>query len=243
MAKFGKWIGGGLGWAFMGPLGGLIGFAVGSILDKQDAPTTESRTYRRGTTYRGDFMTSLIVLIAALMKADGKVLKSELDYVKANLERNFGVQSAAEAVILLRDILKQDIPVEEISQQISRHMDYSSRLQLLHLLFGVSKADGHVSVQEMKVIERISYYMGIRSNDLQSIKSLFYDDLNAAYTILEITQDASDEEVRKAYRKMAVKYHPDKVSYLGEDIKEKAKEKFQKLNEAYEKIKKSRGIS
>lgn len=244
MAKFGKWIGGGLGWAFGGPIGGIIGFAVGSMLDGGNVTSEISRgTSRPGQTTRGDFLSSLVVLVAAVMKADGKVVKSELDFVKANFQASFGAESANEAIQILRDVLKKDIPVEQVSKQIAAHMDYSSRLQLLHLLFGVSKADGQVDESEVKVIERISYYLGINSADLQSLKATFYKDINSAYTILEIDSNASDDELKKAYRKMAVKYHPDKVAYLGDDIKEKAKEKFQKLNAAYEQIKKTRGIS
>lgn len=243
MAGFGKWIGTGLGWAFMGPIGGLIGFALGAVLDKDGVGTVGRTSQHIGSTTQGDFKSALIVLVASVMKADGKILKSELDYVKANFNQSFGPQASQEAIQILRDLLKQNIPVEQVSRQIRQHMDYSSRLQLLHFLFGISQADGHVSDSELKVIERISYYLGIRSDDLHSIKATFYDDLSSAYTMLEITANASDEEVKKAYRKMAVKYHPDKVAYLGDDIKTKANEKFQKLNGAYEKIKKARGIS
>jgi DnaJ like chaperone protein len=59
---------------------------------------------------------------------------------------------------------------------------------------------------------------------------------------LEIDSSATDDEVKKAYRKQAMKHHPDKVSHLGEEIRKAAEEKFQKLNEAYERIKSARGI-
>ncbi|MDD3384985.1 MAG: DnaJ domain-containing protein [Bacteroidales bacterium] len=243
MAKFGKWIGGGLGWAFLGPLGGLLGFALGAMLDNQQ-PGNQKTTYQRHTrTTQGDFLSSLIVLIAAVMKSDGRVLKSELDFVKNYLIQSFGISAAQEAILLLRDVLEQNIPTDEISRQIARYMDYSSRLQLMHLLYGVCQADGMVSDLEVKTVERIAYHMGIRSEDFQSLKGMREETLESAYAVLEVNPDATDEELKKAYRKMAVKYHPDKVAYLGEEIRASANEKFQKLNQAWEKIKKARGIN
>lgn len=242
MAKFGKWLAGGLGWAFLGPIGGLIGFALGSMVDGQDGVFNQGNT-RIGTTTQGDFISSLVVLIAAVMKSDGRVLKSELDFVKDFFIRSFGQEQAQQATLLLRNVLDQNIPVEEVSRQIGQRMDYSARLQLIHLLFGISKADGLVSLEELKTVERIAYYLGIKTEDFNSIKALFSDNLESAYAALEISPDALDEEIKKAYRKMAVKYHPDKVAYLGEELKNKANEKFQQLNAAYEKIKKARGLN
>jgi DnaJ like chaperone protein len=242
MAKFSKWIAGGLGWAFLGPIGGLIGFALGAMVDGQEG--VGPKGYQRpGATTQGDFISSLVVLIAAVMKSDKRVLKSELDYVKDFFVRSFGIEQAQQATLLLKNILEQSIPVEEVSRQISQHMNYSTRLELIHLLFGLSKADGLVSPEELKEVERIAYYMGIKTEDFNSIKALFSDNLDSAYAALEINPNATDEEIKKAYRKMAVKYHPDKVAYLGEDLKNKANEKFQQLNSAYDRIKKSRGLN
>jgi DnaJ like chaperone protein len=243
MAKFNKWLGGGLGWAFLGPLGGLLGFALGAMLDGKDNDPVFEGQRGSGATTKGDFLSSLIVLIAAVMKSDGRVLKSELDFVKQYFVQSFGQQTAMEALQVLKKVLDQNIPVEGISRQIGQHMDYGTRLQLIQLLFGISKADGLVSEEEQKTVERISYYMGISTEDFHSIRALFSDNLESAYEALEINSSATDDEVKKAYRKMAVKYHPDKVAYLGEDIKKKAHENFQMLNEAYEKIRKSRGMN
>jgi len=239
MGKFGKWIAGGLGWAFFGPLGGILGFALGSLMENVDAQ--QKSGYSMTTT--GSFAASLLVLIAAVMKADGKVLKSELNYVKKYFVQSFGEDSAAEAIHMLRDILKQNIPVQSVCIQIKQNLDYSSRLELIHLMLGVAKADGQVDAGELNTIALIARYLGISSNDFDSIQSMFVEDVNSAYKILEIAPTASDEEVKKAYRKMAVKYHPDKVSHLGEEFQQKAKEKFQRVNEAYEKIKKERGMN
>ncbi|NOZ46538.1 MAG: DnaJ domain-containing protein [Chlorobi bacterium] len=238
MAKFGKWISAGLGWAFFGPIGGILGFAIGSMFDgAEQRPITD----KTGTT-TGGYAMSLLVLVAAVMKADGKVLKSELDYVKKYFIQSFGSDAASEAMIMLRDILKQQIPLNDVSRQIKQNVDYSGRLQLLHFLFGIAAADGVIHPFELKTIEIISKNLGISQNDYNSIKSMFYDDVDSSYKILNIDKTASNEEIKKAYRKMAIKYHPDKVSYLGKEFQEKANEKFQKVNEAYEKIKKERGF-
>ena len=83
MAKFGKWIGGGLGWAIGGPIGAIFGFAIGSMVDGSgNVHSSRSPYSRAGRSTTGGYVSSLLVLVAATMKADGKVLKSELDYVK-----------------------------------------------------------------------------------------------------------------------------------------------------------------
>jgi DnaJ like chaperone protein len=186
---------------------------------------------------------SLLVLVAAVMKSDGKVVKSELDYVKQFFVRQFGEDPARHALLTLKDILKQDIPVKEVCLQIKDNMDYSSRLQLLHILFNVSLADTMIHPLEIQIIEKISSYLGVRSGDFLSIKNMFIPETDSSYKILEIERSATDEEVKKAYRKMAVKYHPDKVSHLGEDVRKSADEKFARVNEAYNKIKKERNMN
>jgi len=238
MGKFAKWVAGGLGWAVFGPIGGILGFALGSLLDTQEFIKT--KTYSATTT--GSFAMSLLVLVAAVMKADGKVLRSELDYVKKYFVQNFDEESAVEALKMLRDILNQNIPLQAVSVQIKQNLDYASRLQLIHFLMGVSIADGHIHPSEINTIALIANYMGISTKDFESIRSMFVEDTESSYKILEIEKSATDDEIKKAYRKMAVKYHPDKVSHLGDDFQHAAKEKFQKVNQAYEKVKKERNI-
>ncbi len=240
MGKYGKWIGGALGWAFGGPIGAILGFAFGSMLDGSSTSTVSET--RDTSTKKGDFVASLLVLTAAVMKADNKILRSELDYVKNFFNRQFGVKFAEQKILLLREILKQDIPLFDVCNQVKLYMDYESRLQLIHFLFGISSSDGQVHTNEIEVIEKIARYINISTSDFISIKAMFIEDTDSAYKILEVSPEATDDEIKKAFRKLAVKYHPDKVSHLGEEIQNSAKEKFQKLNAAYEKIKKQRGI-
>lgn len=237
--KFGKWIGGALGWAFGGPLGALFGFILGAALDGSSG----TREYIAGPTTQGDFKLALLALMAAVMKADNKHLKSELNYIKNAYNQLFGYSDTKEAMPLLKQLLNQDIPVRDICYQIKSHMDHAARLELFHLLFGLAMADNHYDPSEDAILHRIAYYMNISDKDFDSIKAMFVPDTNSAYRILEVSPNATDDEVRKAYRRMAMKYHPDRVAHLGEDVVKSANEKFQAVNKAYESIKNQRGMS
>jgi DnaJ like chaperone protein len=241
MGMFGKWIGGGLGWAVGGPIGALVGFLLGTVVDSAGtAIQGSSKSIQRTTT--GGYITSLLVLVAAVMKADGKVMRSELEYVKEFLRRNFGEESAAEATRLLRDLLEQQIPLSAVCSQIKMNMNYSARLQLLHFLYGIARADNELSPQELQLIHFIGQNIGIPDEDLESIKAMFVPNTDAAYKILEIEPAASEEEIKKAYRRMAMKYHPDKLVTMGEEIQKASEDKFRKVKEAYETIKKERNM-
>lgn len=188
-------------------------------------------------------MVSLLVLLGAVMKADKQLLKSELDYVKSFLRQQFNHQQTQEFMRLFKDIIKQDYPLRDVCRQIQRSMDHPSRLELIHVLFGLSKADGHVHPDEVKVIHTIARYLNINENDFVSIKAMFVKDTQSAYKILEIEKSATDSEVKKAYRKMASKYHPDKVAHLGDDLRKLAEEKFKAVSDAYQSIKKERSMA
>ncbi len=254
MGKYTKWIGGALGWAVGGPIGGLLGFAFGAMVGDTSLSAEQKRTRTQGTGYQkqyqkyrhhttsGDFAAGLLVLSAAVMKADGKMMKSELNFIRKFFVGNFGEAVAAEQMGILQELLKKEIPLRDVSSQIKYFMEHAMRLQMLHYLFGIAKADGHVHSSEVEVIEKIASYLGISKKDYESIRAMFYKDAESAYKILEIEHSATDKEVKKAYRHMANKYHPDKVSGLGESHRKASKEKFLKVQEAYETIKKERGM-
>lgn len=243
MGSFGKWIGGGLGWAFGGPIGALIGFTLGSMFDGSQNVNSSRSIGPNGTT-EGDFKLSLLVLMACIMKADGRVDKSELAVVKKFLVANFGEQGALDALQILKNLLEQDIDESQVAMQISQNLNYSSKLELLHLLFNIAYADGVVVASELATIQRISNIFRIDRLDFESIKAPYMKqvDQDWAYKSLEIEPSATVEEIKKAYRQMAKKYHPDKVNDLGEDVKKSATEKFRSVNEAYESLKKQRGF-
>jgi len=259
---FGKIFGAAIGWALTGGKwwGAVLGLFIGSAFDRT---TIKVSTGSKQTTV-GDFSTSLLILCAAVMKADGKVMRSELDFVKRFFTDQFGADHAQQQILELRELLKQEIAVKEVCTEISEHMDYHLRLQLLHILFGLAKSDDEMGQQEMDMIYTIAMHMGIGFKDYEALKAMFmfggyggqqqYSnsgqqqrrpnqmDSLSAYKILEIEQTATDDEVKKAYRKMAIKFHPDKVASLGEAHVKAATEKFQKVQEAYDLVCNIRGL-
>ena len=193
-----KWLFGGLGWVLTGgsPLGAIMGYAIGSMV-------SQPKSYRK--TQSGDFGVSMLVLFAAIMKADGELKKTELEFVKRFLIENFGRQYAKERMQLFKKILEQDINVQKICSQIKQHMNIHEKRQLVHILFGLSKADNDIHKSEINIISTISNSIGLSIKDLNSIKAMFVPNTDAAYQVLGVHSIASDSEIKAAYRKMAIK--------------------------------------
>ena len=259
-----KWIAGFLGWVSWGPIGALIGFAIGALLDSQlegirrltgNGSDTQDGTWQRTTTSRGytqneqrnSFMVSLLVLSSAVIKADGRTHPAELNHVRSFIRQNFGEAAVDDAMRILDGLNSQQVNIYEVGAQIAGYMNYSQRLQLFHYLDQIAQADGEFSASEKSVLEAIAGSIRLSSSDAASIIAMYYKDasyssVDAAYAILEISVTASDEEVKSAYRRMAMKHHPDKVAHLGPDVQRAATEQFRAINEAWERIKRSRGI-
>jgi len=238
MAGFGKWVGGAIGWALGGPIGGILGYQLGKFFSSG----VQIGERNQGGTRSGDFAMSLVVLSAAVMNADGKVLKSELNFVKKFLKINFGEVQADQLIILLKEALKQAVDVRGVADQIRMNMDHPKRMLLLQYLYGIANADGHVDKRELELIRLIARHLGISLKDVASIEEPFHSGTLNPYKVLEITETATDSEVKKAYRKLAIKFHPDKIGDLGEGPRKLAKERFLQVQGAYEQIKKSRGF-
>lgn len=257
-----KWLGATLGWSLGGPIGAIIGLALGSLGDvmsegglqtllgqgdsnRQDTKRQQNRTkpHQRPQTHSGDFEVSLLILAAVVIKADGKQDQRELDFVRQQFNSMYGEERANKAYKLFKKVsTQQNISTRQVCMQIQQMMDHASRLQLLHFLFGIAKADDIVTEDELRQIYTISGYLGISSRDYESIKAMFYNVRDNAYKILEIDKNVSVDEIKKAYRRMAKKYHPDKVEHLGEVHRKGAEDKFKQVQKAYEQLQKERGF-
>lgn len=238
MSGYGKWVGGAIGWALGGYIGGILGYQVGKLFSSG----FQIGERHQGGTRSGDFAMSLVVMSAAVMNADGKVLKSELNFVKKFLKMNFGEVQADQLILLLKEALKQEVDVRGVADQVRINMDHPKRILLLQYLYGIANADGHVDKRELELIRLIARHLGISLKDVASIEEPFHSGTLNPYKVLEITETATDAEVKKAYRKLAIKFHPDKIGDLGEGPRKLAKERFLQVQGAYEQIKKSRGF-
>lgn len=242
---YGKWISGALGWAVGGPIGAIFGFALGSYLEKDNSVV--QRGYTTGSRFsqteeRNSFLISLLVLSSAVMKADGKIMKSELDYVREFLKKNFGPDASLEATKYLKDLLGKEVDINKIGGQVRQYMNYEARIQLLHYLTGIARSDGAVTYAELVVLREIAAALAITSSESNAIFAMFDNGIEAAYKVLEVSPKATDTQVKQSYKYLAVKHHPDKVSHLGPDVQRAAEERFKNISEAYDKIKKERGI-
>ena len=255
---FGKWIGGFLGWSAFGPIGALIGFFVGAFFDEATDGQTprlssaglDSERQREGD--RNSFLLSLLVLAAYIIKADGRVMHSEMEVVRAMLRQNFGEKGAKEGEQILLQIFDEQKrlgdstfkeSIRQSCRQVAANVDYSGRLQLLNFLVAIARADGNVAQSEINALREVAGWMSLAASEVDSMLHLGGDSLDDAYKVLGVTPQATDEEIKKAYRRLALEHHPDRVAKLGEDIRKAAEKKFQEINAAKERIYKARGMS
>lgn len=191
---------------------------------------------------KGKFANNLLVLTAAVMKADGKVLKSELTFVKKFFLDQFPKNFAKVRIEMLKDVLKMDYPHVKAAKLILESMPLGQRKYLLEYLFQLAKADGAIVKKEVKVIDEIAKSMGYAGSGYETLKAKYIKIASQnEYAILGIKKDATTSEVKKAYRKLAKLNHPDKFANEDEKTRLKAKKSFQKIQKAYETIMKSRG--
>lgn len=241
--------------------GAIIGYFVGSGLDSLFAPKVKIHTQR---STRNDFLDSFLILAADVIKADGRFTRSELYYLKDYLVQSLGNEAAGLAMRRLQEIMKQNYNIPSICASLRQSSSIHERLLIIQFLFGLANADGNLDTAEVSEIERISQWMGVSRSDFESIKSMFTSysysggssrsgsgsnantyrshSLDDDYKILEVAPSATDDEVKKAYRTLAKKYHPDRVAHLGDDMRKAAEEKFSRLGQAYDNIKKDRGM-
>lgn len=241
-----KWVAGILGYFLFRLPGALIGFLLGSFLDNLgsgDRPQSLFGDVGRRTVSPADFELNLLSLCSIVIKADGQVSERELNYVRQYFLSTYGKDKANAIFRTFNEVIKKrEVSAQRICAYLNQRTRYEVRLQLLHFLFGIAQADGAVSKAEVNKLREIAGYLRVGRYDFESIKAMFVKTTDHAYRILEIEKSATDDEVKRAYRKMAKKYHPDRVLTENEAIKKGAEEKFKEVQKAYESIQRERRL-
>ena len=231
--------------------GAFVGYLAGYLLEQLYYGSKKGGTsFGQATGQRAqknvspkDFELNLLSLASLIIKADGEVNQAELDYVRQYFVSSYGKERSNATFKVFNEVIKKrEINAFRIATYISQHTRYESRLQIIHFLFGIAKSDGHVSANEEVKIREISGYFRIHNKDFESIRAMFYSEAGNSYKILEIEKTATDSEIKKAYRSMAKKYHPDKLQHLPEHLIKGAQEKFLAVQQAYEQLQKERGF-
>jgi DnaJ like chaperone protein len=241
-----KWFAAFLGYLFFRLPGAIIGFLVGSFIDNSSSGNRARSIFEdisRQKVSPADFELHLLSLCSIVIKADGQVSQRELDYVRQYFLSTYGKEKANAIFRTFNEVnKKREISAQHICNYLNQRTRYEVRLQLLHFLFGIAQSDGSIRPLEIDKIREIARYLRVGKNDFESIMAMFVKSADTAYKILEIQKTATDDEVKKAYRTMAKKYHPDKVITDNEAIKRGAEEKFKQVQKAYEQIQDERGI-
>lgn len=264
---WGKWIGGIVGFMNSGPLGALVGYALGAMFDKAVSvnPSDEQQQNGRGGNeytsdsesfygQRNSFLFSMLVMASYIIKADGKVMHSEMEYVRNFLRENFGPGAVSQGEQILLNLFEQRKQmdaensgayrktIQECGHQIAENLTYEQRLQLLSFLVQIAKSDGSVCASEIDALTDVAIAMRLSKAEVDSLLNLGGNSLEQAYRVLEVDPSATNDEIRASYRRLALLHHPDKVATLGEDVRKAAEKKFQEINAARDMIYKARGI-
>ncbi len=252
--KTSAWIGGVLGWIVLGPLGALIGGIVGQLVGSDDEGNGRSFSSEEGNTVEGNrnsFLMSILVLASYIIKSDGRIMHSEMELVRQWLRVNFGEVAVQQGDQILRRLFEASKQQGEASYrntiqdaclQMSMNMEYGERLQLLNFLVMIAQADGYVDSSEVTALKQVAVWLQMPEEEIDSMLNLENDDLESAYKVFGLTPEASDDDLRRAYRRLALEHHPDRVASLGEDVRKAAEKKFQEINAAKERIWKARGL-
>ena len=258
----GKWIGGFLGWIATGgsPIGALLGIAIGSIFDGGGDPRLgSSHIYtqqdndpqEQSQGQRNSFLFSMLVLASYVIRADGRIMHSEMELVRGMLRQNFGDVAAEQGDQILRRLFEEakrqgnanfQRTITDSCAQIAANTNYGERLQLLSFLVMIAQADGNVHPTEVRAIKDCARWMHMPESEVDSMLHLKGDSLDDAYKVLGVSPEATDDELKKAYRRLALEHHPDRVAKLGDDVRKAAEKKFQEINAAKERIWKERGM-
>lgn len=236
MARYEKWLGAGIGWIAAGPLGGLLGFAAGKTLE----PDTHQY---QNTANTSAFETNLIVLAAAIIMADGDAGNEELDFAREFFKTHFNPEHIDEKMAILNHCLRKTYDMRKACDDLRNSSQPSTRYQVVTFLYELALSDGTLSQPESTLLFIIAGWLNVNDVDFRKIKASFenYEQQNL-YALLGVSPNASFEDIKAAYRRAVLEYHPDRNAGLNATEQKAKAERFLRVQEAYNKIRSDRGF-
>jgi len=265
MSWIGKVVGGGIGMVFGGPLGAMLGASLGHAADVRIEEERSASQQGRGAPgqrprragFAGGFsqqerqqtvfFTSVFAMLGKLAKADGVVSREEIKVVERFMQQHLRLDPRARnlAINIFNRAKSDPTPFSRYADEFAMHFQHDQNMRrfLFEMLFQMAAADGAVEEQEEAMLQDAVGRLGLEYAFYEQLKARYMPSAHPAYELLGVDGDASDQEVKKAYRAKVMEYHPDKIVSKGlpEEFLKLAEEKFKEINSAYEEIKKLRG--
>ena len=244
MSIWGKLAGAAAGLALGGPLGALLGGLAGhyAIDRRSEEPPAQEGPARSQIA----FTIGVIALCAKMAKADGLVTKDEVEAFKQIFHIPAGEFQNVRRVF---NLARQDVAgYDGYAKQIaSMFRDNPGVLEdLLDGLFHIAKADGVIHPKEIEYLENVSQIFGFSTGEFDRIRaSHLGPEKSDPYLVLGVDRSISDDDLKKAYKRMVRENHPDALVGRGvpEEFVDLANDKLAAINEAYDRIAKERGLN
>jgi DnaJ like chaperone protein len=255
MNWWGKIIGSGFGFMLGGPLGALLGAAIGHQLDKNMVVELDVHAGQTQRT-QAAFFTAVFSVMGYVAKADGKVSRDEIGLAQQFMaQMRLSAEQRRAAIELFNQGKESGFDVNAVLQQFRSecHRQRNLMQMFLEILIATAMADGELHRAEHQALLRITTQLGFGEHHLEQLISMISarhpaqpaarHTLKDAYQLLGVPTDASDDDIKKAYRRLMSQHHPDKLVSKGlpEEMIKLATEKTAEIKTAYEQIRTARG--
>jgi DnaJ like chaperone protein len=262
MGWIGKVIGGAVGWAIGGPLGMIAGVAFGNLFDRaeqfttdrgfqSDTPSPGAGGYSREQQSQMVFFVGAFSMLARIATIDGRLVVEEQRKVEEFIDQDLklDMQSRSAALRVFHAALSGGGTFEQFAVQFQQNFSHEPALLelMIDIFYRIAAADGVINAAEEQLIEQAARIFRISEALLDSIRRRYSGGSGSssrAYAVLGLEKDATVDEIKKAYRKLSIEFHPDTVASKGlpEEFTKFATEKFRAIQEAYDALKAERHI-